>query len=658
MAKLKKSTNRVSHKPSLRKKIFLRFSALSFLRKTKQYSKLKQAKVQADLDKKLVYSLAPSKVPTWRQLKHIDKVLSHKEKQVLKISGIIFLVSVVFLFVRFYVTHLTVVPARGGEYTEAFVGTPKLINPLYAVLNDVDNDISVLIFSSLFKRGKNGELINDLVKDYKISDDNKEYVFTIRDDVNWHNGNKLTTDDILFTFRAITDPQYKSPLRSSFVGVKIEKIDDYSFKFILSDPYAAFLELLTFGILPSKEWLHIMPENATLAELNLAPIGSGPYRIDKRLKDSNGEIHEYFLAINDEYYGQKPYLNFHCVFFPGFEEAIAALNDRKVDGISYLPDNLRENILTPKAFNYHNLYFPQLKAIFFNQETNKALLDKSLRQALAYAIDRNDIINKITGKAYLVDGPILPNSFAYWPKIKKYNYNPEMASQLLDSVNWKIKEISVEDIITKEKEINDQEEKNDEEEKKLAILKSLGPGRWREKDGNYLIINLTTVDSDENEQVVSLVKEYWEKQGIKTIVNVVPGTRIQNEIIKPRAFTALFYSLIIGADPDPYAFWHSSQAQKNGFNIAGYQNKEVDQLLEEARLTNNRELRKEKYKRFQEIISEEEPAIFMYSPAYTYIQDNRVKGFAVLNISSAADRFSNISDWYIKTGKKLTWRLH
>ena len=155
---------------------------------------------------------------------------------------------------------------------------------------------------------------------------------------------------------------------------------------------------------------------------------------------------------------------------------------------------------------------------------------------------------------------------------------------------------------------------------------------------------------------IELVKKNWEEAGVKTVLEVLPAKRIQTEVIKPRNFEALFYGQVVGADPDPYAFWHSSQAVENGFNVADYTNKEVDQLLEDARIISDQGSRREKYRKFQEIISEEAPVIFMYSPVYVYIQDKSVNGFEVIDILYPYDRLSNIHEWYLKTGKKLIWQ--
>lgn len=609
---------------------------------------------QEKLDKELVYSLSKSKIPSFKQIKYIKKFLNPKELWLLWSCLIVIVICLLFIGIQFYRTNLKIVPIAGGEYTEGLVGASKYINPLYSNTSDVDSDIAQLIFSSILKRGKNSELINDLAKDYIISEDSKVYTFTIKDNISWQNSEKLTVDDIVFTFNAIKDSQYNSPLRASFVGVNIKRIDDYSFNFILEEPYAAFLELLTFGILPQNLWTQISPESASLAELNLKPVGSGPYKFKSLIKDKAGNVKEYKLVINQEYYNEKPYIeNLNFKFFVNFEEASNALNENIIDGISYVPRQIKDNLISQDSLSFHKLNFPQITVVFLNQK-NINLSDKKIRQALALAINKNDILQDIfNGEIRLIDGLILPDNFAYNSDIKKYKYNLEEAEKLLDETGWKKVAINEEEL----KEAETAKESEDEKVKNLAEEKlALGVGEWRTKDNKYLIINLMTIDTDEYVEMTEAIKKSWEEIGIKTILNIVPVGQIQSDVIRPRNFDALLYSQVVGNDPDSYVLWHSSQISENGLNIANFINKEVDQLLEEARLTSDREERIKKYKEFQEILAEEAPAIFMFSAIYTYAQSKKIKGFDVQNILMPKDRFLNISEWYIKTGKRIMWR--
>lgn len=644
-------------------------SNFNFIKKAKNkivnffnFFKNNKIRQQTQLDQKLIYSLSKSKVPNLKQFKYFNFYLNKFEKIVFYASFLVFFASLGFLGFSFYKNNLIVVPAFGGEHSEALIGYPKYINPLYSSVSDADSDITSLIFSSLFKRNSSADLINDLTTDYFISEDAKTYTFNIREDAVWHNGEKLSAKDIVFTFNAIKNEQYKSPLRSRFLGVKIEEAGDYQIKFILEQPYTPFVELLTFGILPHNLWAEISPGTASLSELNLWPIGSGPYKFKSAIKDKkSGRIKEYYLVVNDEYYGKKPYIEkINFLFFVNYEEAINALNQNIVNAISYLPQEYHSQIVSKESYNFHRIILPQITTIFFNQKNNEVLKDKDFRRALAIAINKEEIEKNFDGQISMIDGPFLPDSFGYNPDIKKYDFNQVEARKIFDEKDWKIAEINEEDLKTAQAEIEALAASSSEDQIDSPEIKSLeeklkiGQGNWRQKDGQYLKIKLSGVDNRENRAVLESVKNYWEKIGVKTELEFYSPESVQSDFIKPRNFEALFYSQILGQDPDPYVFWHSSQAN-TGLNLSDFENKDLDKLLEEARTSMNYDLRAENYKKFQEIITNEIPAIFMYSQTYTYLQNKKVKGFDVKKIINPYNRFANIFDWYITIKKKLSF---
>jgi peptide/nickel transport system substrate-binding protein len=571
---------------------------LNFLRKTKLN--------QEEIDKRLVYALSPRKIPTNDQLKHLNKFLSPRESLVVRICFLIILVNVIYLGVVFVKKHLQYLPVAGGEYIEGAVGYPKTINPLYAVNRGVDSDLSRLIYSSLLQYNQNGRLENDLVNSIDISADNKEYLVKIKNNVKWHNGDKLSVDDVLFTFDIIKNSDYRSPLRFSFTGVEAEKIDDYTIKFTLSDPYAPFPELLTFGILPKNIWENINPGTATLSDLNLKPIGSGPYKFKSLIKNKDGDLKEYRLTVNSDYYGQAPYIkNISFDFFVSYQEAIKAFNDNQISGLSYLPFDWRKELLAKDSLKFHELVQPQIIALFFNRDKNKTLADKDVRVALATALDKEKIISEVFGGIYpRVDGPILKENFAYTDTIQKYNYAPDSAAATIKT-------------------------------KPLTAV-------------------LTVIDSGSNVIVAEKIKTYWASAGVNITLKVISSEQA-SEVIKNRDFEIILYGEAVGGDPDVYSFWHSSQIGNKGLNLAGYNNPAVDSLLVEARVTTNSDSRIAAYKKFQELVTADLPAIFLYSPTYTYVQNNNLKGFSSSVIIEPADRFSGVSGWYLKTKKKLTW---
>jgi peptide/nickel transport system substrate-binding protein len=623
-------------------------------------------------DKKLVYSLSKSKIPSLRQLKHLGKTLNKRETWLINFLLLFIVLNLGWMGFDAAKKYLRVVPVSGGQYTEGLIGSPAHINPLYASLSDVDNDISRLIYSSLFKYDANGRLENDLAESYEVSADGKTYAVKLKSDARWQNGERITADDVVFTFEEITNPAYNSPLRFGFTGVDATKQDDQTVIFTLSEKYAPFLGLLTFGIMPESVWGQVAPESAPVAEPNLKPIGSGPYQFQALSKDKSGDIKTYTLAVNKNYYGKKPYLKeIIFKFYPNAIEALNALNDNSVDGLSYLTASDRENLLAKNSLNLYRLDLPQLKAVFFNQSKNPLLKDVKVRQALSYATPKQQIIDQTeAGNARIANGPILDDNYAYNPDIQKYDFDLARAASVLDADGWK-KDVITDEMIAAlniKKATTTKNALSDIEKAELA----LGSGTWLYQEPasktttaktkttvpavrNYLIVSLSIIDDDENNAIAKIIKDNWEKIGVKTVVTPVPVKEIQASVIKPKNYEALLFSEQVGNDPDVYVFWHSTQVGSSGLNLSNYKNEDADKALEEGRLSLDQNQRIADYQQFQTILTNDAPAVFLFSPYYNYVQNKKIKGFAVKSIAQPADRFSDVTNWYVKTGERLEW---
>jgi peptide/nickel transport system substrate-binding protein len=400
----------------------------------------------------------------------------------------------------------------------------------------------------------------------------------------------------------------------------------------------------------------ILPEAAALSELNLKPIGSGPYKFEALIKSKGGEIKEYHLVANPDYYGVRPYIEkIIFKFFPDYIELVRALNANEIDGASYVPDDLKKDLLAKHSLSIHNLRLPQIDAIFFNQEKNKALSDLKVRQALAYAIDRDHLLNEVlSGESQRADGPILAIDFVSIPDHLKYNLDRVKAEQLLDEAGFKRFDVST--------EIVNSSERAPEANAIIAYASStqveaLGYWRVAASAQNYqpLTIKLS-VPENSRIDVAESIKRDWEAIGVKVIINKVETDTLSANMIAGHNFEAFLYGQVVGLDPDVAPFWHSSQIGGKGLNLAGYNNSAMDTLLTEARQSaDNFDLRFEKYKTFQESVATALPAIFLYSPSYTYVQAKKLRGFNGLAISEPSDRFAGISNWYLKTKKRLAW---
>ncbi len=575
------------------------------------------------LESKLLSQINHNRLPSIRQFKYLKKFLSVKEKWILAASLSVLVITSSLLLRGFWLNHLVVSPKNGGQYIEGTITPPSHINPLFFGLNSTDDDLVSLVYSSLWKRDNNGSLKADLVESFKISDDQKTYTIKITDKARFHSGKKLTTDDVIFTINTIKDPRFKSTWRRYFINVEAEKISDTELKLSLKEPYAAFLEYLSFGILPKDLWQDISPNNISLAELNIKPVGSGPLKFQSLTKDKSGNLRSFNLTRNKDYYHEQTYLDtFSFKIFTSPEELVTSLNDNTVDSVSYLPSSYQKSILAANAYNFNQLKQAQSLAIFFNLK--KPELDKKLRQALDYALDKKTIISKVYGNdAELATGPIANFAFAYQTASNDYSFNPTKAKELLASAGWK--EITIGSSTT-------------------TVL---------QKNGENLKLELTTTSNLNELQVAELIAQYWSAVGIQTSIVSEEKNTFFSRVIKPKNYSVLLYSIINPLNSDPYAFWHSSQSDDKGYNLSNLSSSKIDRLIEEARLDANTSKRIANYSEFQKIINDEVPAIFLANQNFVYIQSKKIKGFTTKIISSPEDRFDNINEWYLSEKKRL-----
>lgn len=573
--------------------------SFSFLKKNKRFSS------QEDLDKKLVYSLSPKKIPNSKQFKHIGKFLSSKETLLIRVCLFVFIIGLSFLVYSFFDRKIVLLPKSGGIYTEALVAYPKNINPLYSSSREVDSDISRLVYSSLFRYNKEGVLENDLVDFFEVKEEGKEYLIKIKENVKWHDEGYLTAADIVFTFNLIKNESFRSPLKGYFDKASVEKIDDYFIKFSLSEAYAPFPGLLTFGILPEYLWENANPDSIVLSDLNLKPIGSGPFKFKSILKTKSGEIKEYLLEKNEDYYNGVPYLKgVKFIFYADRQEAIKALNDKQVLGLSSIPLSQRNELLAKNSLYIRDLVRPQIISLFFNPDKAESLKDKELRQSLTAAINKQEIVDDVFSGVYKVaTGPYLESNLSLNSDFSAAGYDYEKA-------------------------------KNFFSDKKIKL-------------------QITVVDVANNVAVGEKIKKQLESFGLEIEIKAVSGEQIL-DIIKTRDFQILLYGQAIGGDLDIYSFWHSSQITHN-LNLAAYKNETVDQLLSEGRIEINEEKRKEKYQQVYQSIIEDAPAVFLYSPVYSYVQTKDVHGFSGDTLIETSDRFNDVNNWYIKVNRKIVW---
>lgn len=586
----------------------------------------------SNLKEKIKQYLGNFRFPARRQWARFFEVLGPRENIAVLILAILIIASGIVWWQASYRQSTIVVPAPGGTWNEGLIGEPRYLNPILAQTNDVDRDLTQLLFASLMRYDARGNLVPDLISSYDISEDGKIYTFTLKENLRWQDNAPLTSDDVIFTIDLIQNPDYRSPLRFNWQGVKTEKIDDQTFKFTLNNKYAPFLNNAVIGVLPKHILGAVSSKNFTLHEFNLNPVGNGPYVLKKLERDKKGNITSARLIKNDLYHlanstgGKGALIEEIIVRFFGSEEAlIASYNRKESDGVSLISASSMEKISAAK--NVNNLNLPRYFAVFFNTNQSKALADKNVRLALNHATDKERIVNEVLkGHGYAVNSPLLPGALGYAENAGVFDYSPEKAVEILEKSGWKVPaESSPDTSAIREKKIAD------------------------DKEPTKLEINLTTTEWPDLINAANILKEEWEKIGARVSLNVVSVPDMQQDIIKPRKYEALLFGEILTYDPDPFAFWHSSQKKDPGLNLALYNNRNADKLLEEARQTLSGEERAVKYREFQKLLNEDAPVVFLYSPSYIYVASPKLKGMEIKNIPTPAWRFADAQNWHLKT---------
>jgi peptide/nickel transport system substrate-binding protein len=555
--------------------------------------------------------------PTNAQMKHLPQLLSSKEKKLAVGALIVVIVAGAILGSRLFYAQKILSPAVGGEYTEGLIGTPQLINPLYSLTSDVDTDLARLIYSGLMRYDSEEGLVPDLAESYSISEDGLTYTFTLRNNATWHDGKPVRVTDIIFTLSAIQNIEYRSPLESSFANVSIAQIDDQTVQLTLAEPFAPFLSLLTIGILPSHIWSDIAPLNAPLSELNKKPIGSGPYTFDKLVKDSKGNVRSYTLERFANFYRGAPYVEtLTFKFYTDLTSAIEALKNKNIEGLSFVPMNEIKELEKDSSISLTFPYLQQYTAAFINLSKDNALSEKSIRNALTLATNKSAIIDVVLeGRGRSIDSFILEGMIGEHGDLESVEYDLDAARIALDEAGWELVENSI----------------------------------VRQKDEQPLILTLATLNTMELVAAAEELKTQWSQAGIDVQINAVDSAIFQTQVLKNRDYDILLSGELYGIDPDPYAFWHSSQSEFPGLNLSGFSNRKADEFIEAGRTATSNENRAQAYIDLQEIIFGEMPAIFLYQPTYAYATSSKIQNITIGQIAIPADRFSNINEWYIKT---------
>jgi peptide/nickel transport system substrate-binding protein len=401
----------------------------------------------------------------------------------------------------------------------------------------------------------------------------------------------------------------------------VTKIDDYTVTFKVRDISGPFASNLTLPILSKNVWDKVSPDNFVLSQNNLEAIGTGPYFIKEIKKLPQGTVQSIKLEAYSNYYTGRPNLDsVRFVFYENYEDILNGLHGRQISGFGFLPFD--KNLFLDKSnqsLNILQLPLPQYQAVFFNLG-NKIFADKNVRKAFGLATDKQQIIDQVfSGNSRLINGPILPEQVSGLARAENH-VDVDGANKLLDAAGWKIDPNT----------------------------------RVRAKGGTALEFTIATNDFTLNAQTAELLANQWKALNANVHLNILPTKELTDTIIRPRKFDVLLFAQKLGADPDPFVFWHSSQAKNPGLNLPGFNNPAADKLISEARTTTKKDVRDAKYREFQNLLMEEMPAIFLSQSVYIYAVDHNMKGVTLQNLFDQSYRFYDITHWYLD--ERRVWK--
>jgi peptide/nickel transport system substrate-binding protein len=516
-------------------------------------------------------------------------------------------------------------PLAGGDYIEGVIGAPVHLNPLVVdpAADPVAADIQRLVFEGLTRPGPDGLPMPALAESWAVDESGTVYTFTLRNGASWHDGAPVTVDDVLFTLRAVQGPAFAGDqnVAAFWRTVLVDRVGERSVSFRLEAPFAPFLRLTGFPILPAHLLRNVPPEQWEAHPFNRLPVGAGPYRLVE-LDEQRA-----LLRANPRYFGATPFIEtIELRFFRTEQEAFAALTRSEIQGLAFTGASALADVNLPRGIVRRQALLDGYTVLSFNLRDGP-LTDLGTRRALATALDKDALIaNVLAGKVMRLDTPIL---HGWWAETSDVSwYEPDVA-------------------------------------RAMAQLDALGyvPGAdgVRVRDGQPLVFPLLTDNSPVRRAVAEEIARQWSAIGVRIVIEPVEPPEMQRRL-EAREFTiALHGWQRLGSDPDVFELWHSSQADR-GRNYAGLADATIDELLASARKIYDIVDRAELYREFQERWVELAPGIILYQPILFHATVADLGDTIAVPPDAAASphlligregRFVNVNRWYLRSAREI-----
>ena len=505
-------------------------------------------------------------------------------------------------------------PAYGDILVRGDIGDASNLIPILAS-DSASHNIAGMIYNGLVKYDKNMNIVGDLAESWEISSNGLVITFHLRKGVQWHDGKPFTSADVLYTYQATIDPKTPTAYAGDFLKVKkVEAPDDYTFRATYDKPFAPALISWSSAILPR----HLLAgKDITQSSLSRHPIGTGPYKFKEWVAGQ-----KIVLVSNPDYFEGQPYIDGRMTrIIPDTATMFLELRAQNIGMMGLTPlqyTRQTENNLFKNNFNKYRYLSFAYTFMGYNLK-NPLFADKRVRQAISYAINKDEIISGVLLKlGKPANGPYKPGAWAFNDKVKVYNYNPQKALALLNEAGWK----------------------------------KTGSDGLLKKDGQPFVFEIVTNQGNETRQkCAEIIQRQLKEIGITVKIRVLEWSAFVTDFINKRRFDAVILGWTIPLDPDAYDVWHSSKTAPEELNFISYNNPEVDEMLEKGRSTFDPKERKKYYDRFQEILAEDQPYTFLYVPEALVIINKRFRGIEPAPIGLE----HNFIKWYVpKDEQKYT----
>lgn len=571
-----------------------------------------------DLEQRLIRSLFANHWPTWRQLKQMGYVFTKRERRVVAVSLGVVVVCLIWIGSIVVMTHRDIVPGTGGIYREGIIGSPQFFNPVLGSSNEAEADINRLIFSGLYRYNEKLELVPDLADSTTISADGRHYTVKLKPNLVWHDNTPLSANDVVFTYNSLTNKSIASPFASALQGITISATSDQVIEFTLPKSYHFFSQLLTIGLVPQHLWSTVPVTAWRDHDNNRHPIGSGSWAFESSTLESDGRFRSITLTKSATIRSARlDQLTF--TFFSDRTSAIDALRSQAIDGLVLLSGEDRAEVSRVNNISLLPLDTTAVTGLFFNTgQSTSPVSDLRVRQALQAAIDRKALLSTVGDLGEAVTGP-----FPFPLNVNNKPQTTDNADQILTAAGWP---------------------------RQGAIRMN--------KNGETLDIAITVINRQPDVRAAEFIQNSWRKIGVESSLSLIsdidPST-IEQQVIRPRAYEALLFTMAYGAAIDPYPFWHSSARNDPGLNLSRFSDTNADEAIEKIRRASTDDTAKAGLTELSQIIQQQVPAIFLYRPVLLYGVRNSLHGLNLGLMATSADRFNNLNDWYVNTIGSWHW---